>query len=47
MKRVFDGWSMSGIFSTQTGFPTTLLAGGIRVRDLTDRIARHRQDADS
>ena len=36
MKRVFDGWSMSGIFSTQTGFPTTLLAGGIRVRDLTD-----------
>lgn len=30
MKRVFDGWSTSGIFSTQGGFPTTLLAGPIR-----------------
>jgi Carboxypeptidase regulatory-like domain len=30
MKRIFDGWSTSGIFSTQGGFPTTLLAGAIR-----------------
>jgi len=26
-KRVLDGWSVNGIFSTQTGLPTTLLAG--------------------
>jgi hypothetical protein len=27
MKRVLDGWSMSGIFSTQSGLPVTLLSG--------------------
>jgi hypothetical protein len=27
MRRVLDGWSTSGIFSTQTGFPTTIFAG--------------------
>jgi hypothetical protein len=35
MKRVFDGWAWSGIFGTQTGFPTTLFAGPILVRDIT------------
>ncbi|MGH9634252.1 MAG: carboxypeptidase regulatory-like domain-containing protein [Candidatus Angelobacter sp.] len=34
MKRVFDGWSMSGIFSTQSGFPTTLFSGSTLVPDL-------------
>jgi hypothetical protein len=29
MKRILDGWSTSGIFSTQSGFPTTILAGTI------------------
>ena len=28
-KRVLDGWSTSGIFSTQSGFPATILAGSI------------------
>jgi Carboxypeptidase regulatory-like domain len=28
-RRVLDGWSVNGIFSTQTGLPTTLLAGAI------------------
>lgn len=27
MKRALDGWSLSGIFSTQTGLPVTLFAG--------------------
>lgn len=36
MKSVLDGWSTSGIFSTQTGFPTTLLSGAIVVPDITD-----------
>jgi hypothetical protein len=31
MKRFLDGWSTSGIFSTQTGFPTTLFSGPIIV----------------
>jgi hypothetical protein len=35
MKRVFDGWSMSGIFSTQTGFPTTLFSGSTLVPNIT------------
>jgi carboxypeptidase family protein len=30
MKRILDGWSMSGIFSTQTGLPVTLFAGTIQ-----------------
>jgi hypothetical protein len=33
LKRVLDGWSTSGIFSTQSGLPTTLLAGSIQVPD--------------
>jgi hypothetical protein len=28
-RRVLDGWSVNGIFSTQSGLPTTLLAGAI------------------
>ncbi len=36
VKRVLDGWSTSGIFSTQTGFPTTLFSGAIVVPDITD-----------
>lgn len=35
MKRVLDGWTMSGIFSTQTGFPATIFAGSIRVLNTT------------
>src|SRR5262249_50691849 len=35
LKRVLDGWTLSNIFSTQTGFPVTLLAGSIRVRNTT------------
>lgn len=27
MKRILDGWTWSGIFSAQTGFPTTILSG--------------------
>jgi len=38
MKRVFDGWSWSGVFSTQTGFPTTLFSGPIRVRNITSPL---------
>lgn len=30
MKRILDGWSLSGIFSTQTGLPVTLFAGTIQ-----------------
>src|SRR6266700_321230 len=29
MKRIFDGWTLSGVFSTQTGFPATIFAGSI------------------
>ncbi|HEY6308277.1 MAG TPA: carboxypeptidase-like regulatory domain-containing protein [Candidatus Angelobacter sp.] len=28
-RRVLDGWSITNIFSTQTGFPVTLLAGSL------------------
>ncbi len=35
VKRVLDGWSTSGIFSTQTGFPVTLFAGSIQVLNTT------------
>jgi len=34
IKRVFDGWSMSGIFSTQSGFPTTLFSGATLVPNI-------------
>jgi hypothetical protein len=29
LRRVLDGWGVNGIFSTQTGLPTTLLAGSL------------------
>jgi len=35
VKRVLDGWTMSGIFSTQTGFPASIFAGSIRVLNTT------------
>jgi hypothetical protein len=35
MKKALDGWTISNIFSTQTGFPTTLFAGSIRVLNTT------------
>jgi hypothetical protein len=33
MRRMLDGWSMSGIFSTQSGFPTTIFAGPIQLTE--------------
>jgi hypothetical protein len=36
MKRILDGWSMSGIFSTQSGFPTTIFAGTELIPNLAD-----------
>jgi hypothetical protein len=33
LRRVLDGWSVNGIFSTQTGLPTTLLAGTNLIND--------------
>ncbi|MGZ4866750.1 MAG: outer membrane beta-barrel protein [Candidatus Angelobacter sp.] len=35
-KRVLDGWSLGGIFSTQTGEPITILAGS--VAGITDNL---------
>ncbi len=33
MKRILDGWSLSGIFSTQTGLPVTLFSGSTLIVD--------------
>jgi hypothetical protein len=35
-KRILDGWSLGGIFSTQTGEPITILAGS--VNGITDNL---------
>jgi hypothetical protein len=40
MRRVLDGWSTSGIFSTQSGFPTTIFGGTevIAGKSITDPL---------
>jgi hypothetical protein len=35
LKSILDGWQISNIFSTQTGFPTTIFAGSISVLNTT------------
>jgi Carboxypeptidase regulatory-like domain len=39
LRKVFDGWNISGIFSTQTGFPVTLFAGALHTPGSAATIA--------